>query len=91
MDEHPDSINDGYFLNKYADYDHYQWIDMPASYHHGAAAFSYADGHSELHRWQVPSTVVPARAFAMDLPATITAPELTDFQWVLERMSVDQK
>ncbi len=34
LDEHPDSINDGYFINK-ADY--WEWIDLPASYHNGAA------------------------------------------------------
>ena len=89
-DEHPDSINDGYFLNRYSSYYKYQWIDLPASYHHGAAALSYADGHSELHRWQVASTKVPAHAFAIDLPAEISAGDATDFNWVLERMSVDK-
>ncbi len=90
LDEHPDSINDGYFLNKYSSYSYYSWIDLPASYHNGAAALSYADGHSELHRWQMTSTKVPARAFATELPATISAAELADFRWVLQRMSVDQ-
>ena len=91
LDEHPDSINDGYFLNKYSSYDYYQWIDLPASYHGGAAAFSFADGHSEGHRWQVASTKVPARAFATELPANVSEGEVADFRWVLDRMSVDQK
>jgi len=91
LDEHPDSINDGYFLNKYSDYNYYKWIDLPASYHNGAAAFSYADGHSELHRWRMDSTRVPAHAFAIDFSAVITATEATDFHWVLERMSVDRQ
>src|SRR5436190_11448485 len=47
LDEHPDSINDGYFLNQ-ADYQ--WWIDLPASFHNGAAEFSFAVGHSESHR-----------------------------------------
>jgi prepilin-type processing-associated H-X9-DG protein len=25
--------------------------DIPASYHGGAAGFSFADGHAELHKW----------------------------------------
>jgi prepilin-type N-terminal cleavage/methylation domain-containing protein/prepilin-type processing-associated H-X9-DG protein len=87
LDEHPDSINDGYFLNR----DYYnQWIDLPASYHNGAAAFSFADGHSELHRWQVKSTKVPAHAFATVLPATISSGEGMDFHWILDRMSVSR-
>jgi len=28
-----------------------QIIDFPASYHNGAAGLSFADGHSEVHRW----------------------------------------
>ena len=91
LDEHPDSINDGYFLNKYSDYNYYRWVDLPASYHNNAAAFSYADGHCELHRWKMAGTKVPARAYATELPATIAAGELADFHWVLEHMSVDQK
>jgi len=90
LDEHPDSINDGYFLNKYASYYSYQWLDLPASYHEGGAAFAYADGHSELHRWQIASTKVPARAFATELPLNLTVAEGADFRWVLERMSVNQ-
>lgn len=55
LDEHPDSINDGYFdfampimkpLTK--------WVDMPAAYHNGACAMSFADGHAEIHKWLNP-------------------------------------
>ena len=28
-----------------------RYIDMPASYHNGACGFSFADGHSEIHKW----------------------------------------
>src|ERR1039457_3193932 len=49
LDEHPDTISDGYFLNKvyYA-----EWQRLPASYHDGATSFAFADGHSEPHRWR---------------------------------------
>ena len=90
LDEHPDSINDGYFLNKFSTYNYYKWIDLPASYHNGAAAIAYADGHSELHRWKLDSTKVPAHAFAIALPADVAPTEATDFTWVLDRMSVNQ-
>jgi len=47
LDEHPCSINDAGFFNPHAT----SWIDQPASYHNGAAGFSFADGHSEIHKW----------------------------------------
>jgi len=50
IDEHPDSINDGYFLNNPASMQA-NWGDTPASYHNGAGGISFADGHSEIHKW----------------------------------------
>jgi prepilin-type N-terminal cleavage/methylation domain-containing protein/prepilin-type processing-associated H-X9-DG protein len=48
LDEHPCSINDAGFFNPYVS----SWVDQPASYHNGAAGVSFADGHSEVHKWQ---------------------------------------
>src|ERR1019366_1935145 len=42
MEEHPDTISDGYFLNKAYPA---EWIRLPASYHNGCANVSFADGH----------------------------------------------
>jgi prepilin-type N-terminal cleavage/methylation domain-containing protein/prepilin-type processing-associated H-X9-DG protein len=47
LDEHPGSINDAGFFNPYVS----SIIDMPANYHNGAGGFSFADGHSEIHKW----------------------------------------
>ena len=49
MDEKEDSINDGFF-GLWPDSD--TVIDCPASYHGGAGGLSFADGHSEIHKWQ---------------------------------------
>jgi prepilin-type N-terminal cleavage/methylation domain-containing protein/prepilin-type processing-associated H-X9-DG protein len=87
LDEHPDSIDDGYFINHAY---HWQWVDLPASYHDGAAAFSYADGHSTLHRWLYPSTIRPPFPNTADLPATIPSKEWGDFDWVIDHMSIEQ-
>jgi type II secretory pathway pseudopilin PulG len=87
LDEHPDSINDGYFLNKAY---YREWIDLPASYHNGAAALSFGDGHSEMHRWVNPATRVPARPDAADLPADVSENQAADLYWVLKHMSVEQ-
>jgi len=87
LDEHPDSINDGYFLER----DYYpEWHDLPASYHNGAAAFSFADGHSALRRWTQSSTYRPPLPDAAGLPIPIPAGGQQDFDWVLDHMSVDR-
>lgn len=88
LDEHPDSINDGYFLER----DYYpEWHDLPASYHNGAAAFSFADGHSSLHRWVVTTTVKPAMPNAANLPLPVSAAASADFEWVKSHMSFDKQ
>lgn len=57
VDEHPDSINDAGLFAPAAR----EWIDLPASYHNGAAGFAFADGHSEIHVWKVSTTKVRVR------------------------------
>jgi len=88
LDEHPDSINDGYFLNQfYAK----EWVDLPASYHNGAASFAFADGHAQLQRWRNESTKQPARPDGADLPLSMGNEQTTDFRWVVQHMSVKPK
>ena len=87
LDEHPDSINDGYFINRaYSG----EWVDLPASYHNGGASFSFADGHSELRKWRVASTKPPSRPDAALLPIQVPRGEREDLDWVLKRMSYHQ-
>jgi prepilin-type N-terminal cleavage/methylation domain-containing protein/prepilin-type processing-associated H-X9-DG protein len=49
LDENPWSINDGWFC---ADNASQTWVDKPATYHNRACGFSFADGHSEIHKWR---------------------------------------
>lgn len=58
LDEHPDSINDGFFIT---DPNVNHWQDRPASYHNGACGFSFADGHAEIRRWQSDASIYPVR------------------------------
>jgi prepilin-type N-terminal cleavage/methylation domain-containing protein/prepilin-type processing-associated H-X9-DG protein len=51
MDEHPDSINDG-FLQTDPHPTSTAWNDLPATYHDGACGFAFADGHSEIHKFR---------------------------------------
>ncbi|HUA68820.1 MAG TPA: hypothetical protein VMA13_09760, partial [Candidatus Saccharimonadales bacterium] len=64
LDEHPDSINDGYFQSDpHTDVSQWspeEWNDLPASYHDGACGIAFADGHSEVHMWKSKvCTIVP--------------------------------
>jgi prepilin-type N-terminal cleavage/methylation domain-containing protein/prepilin-type processing-associated H-X9-DG protein len=55
LDEHPDGIDDGYFLvflNRKQ-----LWGNMPANYHNGACGLSFADGHAEIRKWKDPDTL----------------------------------
>jgi prepilin-type N-terminal cleavage/methylation domain-containing protein/prepilin-type processing-associated H-X9-DG protein len=85
-EEHPDSINDAYFLNKP---DSMQWIDLPASYHNGAANLAFADGHLETHRWRFASTRPPPRPDAAHLPRPVPLAERADYDWLMERTTLD--
>ena len=61
LDEHENSINDGHFypfINLKA-YDR-RWLDAPSGRHGNATGFTFADGHSEIHRW-MDSDVTPVK------------------------------
>jgi prepilin-type N-terminal cleavage/methylation domain-containing protein/prepilin-type processing-associated H-X9-DG protein len=83
LDEHPDSINDGYFLLTLPAAG--SWGDLPASYHNGACGFSFADGHSEVHKWLWPSTKVPVKVTTFS-SIPWPARERADFDWAAERV-----
>ena len=54
VDEHPTSINDDGFavtIRTSATPTGYL-VDTPANYHNLASSFAFADGHTEIHRWQ---------------------------------------
>ena len=79
LDEREDSINDGWFAS---DPDSkYQIVDYPASYHGNAAGFSFADGHSEIHRWRDPRTMPVLRRGQL-LPLNQNLPGNPDTLWL---------
>jgi prepilin-type processing-associated H-X9-DG protein/prepilin-type N-terminal cleavage/methylation domain-containing protein len=88
IEEHPDSINDGYFINRPNWYGNPEWLDLPASYHNGGANLTFADGHAEYHHWDHPSTKPPARPDAAPLPFVVPAAAISDYVWLMQRMSV---
>jgi prepilin-type N-terminal cleavage/methylation domain-containing protein/prepilin-type processing-associated H-X9-DG protein len=81
LDEHPDSINDGYFVNNDTAT---SWQDIPASYHNGACGFSFADGHAEIKKWLSATSRYPVQYFYPSQKTFDTAGQ-ADFQWYRER------
>jgi len=82
VDEHPDSINDGWTITNVTDPN--SWTDLPASYHCGAAGFCFADGHAEIHHWQEASTIVRVTQRQFN---GFSAPKSRDIRWVIDRSS----
>ena len=82
VDEHPDSINDGWTITNVTDPN--SWTDLPASYHCGAAGFCFADGHAEVKHWQEASTNVRVTQRQFN---GFSAPNSRDIKWVIERSS----
>jgi prepilin-type N-terminal cleavage/methylation domain-containing protein/prepilin-type processing-associated H-X9-DG protein len=82
LDEHPDTLNDGFFMNRLEEY---KWGNLPASYHQGAGNLSFGDGHAETHRWVVPDTVRPPVKGGVG--GIIPAEPPTDYQWLKDRTS----
>jgi prepilin-type N-terminal cleavage/methylation domain-containing protein/prepilin-type processing-associated H-X9-DG protein len=81
LDEREDSINDGWYAS---DPDtKWQIIDYPASYHGNACGYSFADGHSEIHRWRDPRTM-PALKVGQPLPLNVNVPNDMDVLWMAQ-------
>jgi prepilin-type N-terminal cleavage/methylation domain-containing protein/prepilin-type processing-associated H-X9-DG protein len=53
LDEHPDSINDGWYIAVGRDWGGPDaWCDFPSTLHNGACGFAFLDGHSQIKKWR---------------------------------------
>jgi prepilin-type processing-associated H-X9-DG protein len=87
LDERQDSINDGYFVTEMDGYPSAtttKIVDYPASYHNRAAGFSFADGHSEIHKWRDPRTCPP---ISTALQLNVASPNNVDVTWMRDHSS----
>jgi len=94
LDEQADSIDDGIFMfdpgySRTGE----RWRNLPGSYHNGSGSISFADGHSEIHKWlqNGGQTVFPVRkvyqANSASAPWGITAyRNFGDYEWLESRM-----
>jgi prepilin-type processing-associated H-X9-DG protein len=90
LEEDEKSINDGFFVVS-MDGSPYEangkagsstLNDFPASYHNRAGGFSFADGHSEIHRWTDSRTMPPIKPLVT--PAASSATDNKDDRWMQE-------
>lgn len=85
LDMREDSIDVGNFATRMIGWpdqpDLYGFDDLPGYYHHLAGGFSFADGHSELHRWQDPRTMPPLVSGG-ELYDKLASPKNPDVGWL---------
>jgi prepilin-type processing-associated H-X9-DG protein len=88
VDENPDSINDGAFaVQMPTSANGTQWRDIPSKSHGGSSCgFSFADGHSEIHKWLQPGNIPEVTYHAAAKPVPISLNN-KDIQWVAEHTS----
>ena len=84
LHERADSINDGEFITSMTGWDPYQptsWkiVDIPANHHDGGCGIAFADGHSEIHKWQ--DRVLN---FPLGSPLNIPSPNSMDAYWLMQ-------
>ncbi len=65
-EENPYTINDGY-LEIFSQPANAGFPDLPAAYLGGACAFSFADGHGEVHKWKT-GVLLTAKAQIISIP-----------------------
>ena len=97
--KHPDSNNDSGMAVQIAEYSSLgdAWIDIPNNLHDGACAFSFADGHSEMHKWRglLMSSLVfvqngsdPSCNYeGISQPIVRSSTDLQDLNWIQARTS----
>jgi prepilin-type N-terminal cleavage/methylation domain-containing protein len=77
-DVHPNSIcTPGYGVDMFSD----EWIHFPSALH-GPGVFTFADGHTEGHKWLEPLTL---KGCPVSTPHHNSCPNSQDLKWLRER------
>jgi type II secretory pathway pseudopilin PulG len=91
LDRRWDQINWGNFMTDMSGYPDspalYNLYDLPNMIHNLACGFSFADGHTELHRWLDPRTT-PPRSYASGFIMPVATPGNPDVAWLQAHASV---
>jgi prepilin-type N-terminal cleavage/methylation domain-containing protein len=90
LDMREDSIDMGNFGTRMAGWpdqpDQYGFYDLPGFYHHFACGFSFADGHSETHRWRDARTTPPLVVGGL-VNDDFSSPNDLDVAWLQDHAS----
>lgn len=83
LEEHPGSINDGYFQT---DMITARFPDVPGGNHDFAGSFGFADGHAEIRKWRDAAKVkVTQGTVLQNVPAAANSDDLI---WLRERTTI---
>jgi prepilin-type N-terminal cleavage/methylation domain-containing protein len=83
VDQHPDSISYPWFIvdmTGYPTVSQTRLAGIPASYHNNCSSFSFADGHSEPHKWTDSRTMPPITG--VQNTTTSVQPNNKDVVWL---------
>ena len=81
MEEHPDSIDDGMVYT--SSYPTTYFTELPANYHDGAAAITFADGHVVMQKWT--GSVLPHRPVTFAVQQQVACPVTDpDMVWLAQ-------
>jgi prepilin-type N-terminal cleavage/methylation domain-containing protein len=94
LDMRPDSIDIGNFAPRMSGWPNqpaqYGFYDLPGFYHHFANGFSFADGHSETHRWRDVRTTPPLLDSA-NVSDEYSSPNNPDVAWLQDHATRPKK
>jgi prepilin-type processing-associated H-X9-DG protein len=89
IDEREDAVNYGNYLQDMTGLSPnipaiYRWLDLPAAYHGNAGGLSFADGHSEIHKWRDGRTSRPIsdETAVFDGSTPVASPNNIDVAWM---------
>ena len=80
LDERPDSINDGTFFTQPDRVGYLE--DAPASYHGNSGGISFADGHSEIHKWTSAYITQPIQSVPINDHDLSGTADVNDVNWL---------
>lgn len=88
MDENPNTINDSLMAVAYPKDllpANAKLVDYPASSHGGSGGISFADGHSEIHKWKDTRTYTPPPGANPGMVSGSDSKDNLDVIWMAER------
>jgi prepilin-type N-terminal cleavage/methylation domain-containing protein/prepilin-type processing-associated H-X9-DG protein len=85
-DESPDSVNDAAMAVLMDPYGAI-WQDIPSVLHGGGCAFTFGDGHSEVHKWKDNRTITQLKVRYQPCSFGVYQKNNNDIKWMQERTS----